>query len=50
MAQEEFEYDFVIDNDPDLKYIRELGHGAFGSVHEIFDIREKKVAPDNSLS
>jgi hypothetical protein len=50
MAQEKSEYDFVVDNDPDLQHIRELGHGGFGSVHEIFDIRGKKVLLNNSLS
>jgi hypothetical protein len=49
MAQEKPEYDFVVDNDRDLRHIRELGHGGSGSVHEIFDIRGKKVLLDDSL-
>jgi hypothetical protein len=44
MAQtEKLEYLYVVDNDPNLRYIRKLGSGGFGSVHEIFDIQGKKV-------
>jgi hypothetical protein len=46
MAQaEKLEYHYVVDNDPNLQYIRKLGSGGFGSVHEIFDIPGKKVPP-----
>jgi hypothetical protein len=31
------------DNDPDLQYIRMLGTGAFGSVHEVLYIPGKRV-------
>jgi hypothetical protein len=40
---QKLEYLYVVDNDPNLRYIRKLGSGGFGSVHEIFDIQGKKV-------
>jgi succinylarginine dihydrolase len=33
MAETDFEY--ATDNDPDLRYVRKLGSGGFGSVHEV---------------
>jgi len=35
--------DFVIDNDNDLQYIRKLGSGGYGSVHELFYIPKQRV-------
>jgi hypothetical protein len=40
---EKLQYHYVVDNDPNLQYIRKLGSGGFGSVHEIFDILGQKV-------
>jgi hypothetical protein len=42
---EKLQYHYVVDNDPNLRYIRKLGSGGFGSVHEIFDIPGNKVPP-----
>ena len=34
MAETDFEY--VTDNDSDLRYVRKLGSGGYASVHEVF--------------
>jgi hypothetical protein len=42
MAESRFA-EHATDNDPDLQYIRMLGVGAFGSVHQVLYIPGKRV-------
>jgi hypothetical protein len=42
MAESKFA-EHATDNNPDLQYIRMLGAGAFGSVHEVLYIPRKMV-------
>jgi len=41
------QFEYVIDNDPDLRYTRMLGAGACGSVHEV--LHQKIVEADLDL-
>ena len=43
MPQKELDNDFVIDDDQELQYVRQLGSGGYGSVHELFYIPKKRV-------
>jgi hypothetical protein len=42
MAESKFA-EHATDNNPDLQYIRKLGAGSFGSVHEVLYIPHKRV-------
>jgi len=49
MAQGTMDCHFVVDNDQDLQYIRQLGSGGYGSVHELSYIPKKRVPLDDLL-
>ena len=43
MPQKKLDNDFVIDDDEELQYVRQLGSGGYGSVHELFYTPKQRV-------